>query len=748
MELTDFTEKANEALNIGVCYAMRMGHTYIGSEHILFGLCGCKGGVGYYILDKSGITTEDVSEKIVALIGKGLPTRLSFADFTPKARRVLQDAVTFSKMATKPLAGTEHLLRGILSDESCYGCKILSESGADIGQLYNACCDKNARDMLLNNGKRLKPLPDILLQYGRDLNEAASEGRLQPCLCREREIRRITEILLRKNKNNPCLTGDAGVGKTAIAEGLAEKIVKGEIPLLSDKRIYMPELNSILAGTKYRGDFEERLKAIIDTVIKSKNIIVFIDEIHTIVGTGAAEGAIDAANILKPVLSRGELQLIGATTVSEYRRYIEKDPALSRRFQTVEIKEPDTATTRKIIEGLAPHYEKYHSIKISPGAIESAVQLSDRYINDRCQPDKALDLIDEALASLRLLNTTLDDNVSFTLTKKDIARVVSDRTRLPIEHITNTLSDSLSSLEENISKRVVGQNKAVPSLARALRISRAGIGRSEGPMGAFIFLGKTGVGKTLCCKALAECLFGDKNNLIRFDMSQYSERNSVTNLIGAPKGYVGSEDGGELIEKVRRTPYSVVLFDEIEKAHPDVFNILLRVLEDGYITDTTGKTADFKNTIIVLTGNIGSEFINSKKPPIGFENKGAYTGEERINKELCKFFRPELLSRIDKTIIFRSLDLKDIGKITEIHLDKLKESCKKRGITLSYTKGLVEYISKTALSSDSNARAVSKLINENLGDKLSLMILDNNIKDELILDIKDNEYIIKQATRL
>lgn len=787
MVFNGFTDKANDALTCALTGAMSMGHTYVGSEHILYGLCACKGGVASMVLEQSGVTCAAVISRINSLIGKGLPTTLDVSDFTPRSKRILEESVLIARNSGRNVAGTEHILRAIMRDSECYGSVFLREMGLDCETVINRCADplKKTTQVKSTDTKNSKELSSTLAKYGRDLTAAARKGKLDPCLCRKKETGRVIEILLRRTKNNPCLVGEPGVGKTAIAEGLAIRIAEGKVPdELQTKRIYMLDITAMLAGAKYRGDFEERLKAVFDEIRNDGNIIVFIDEIHNIVGAGAAEGAIDAANILKPMLARGEVRLIGATTNSEYRRYIEKDAALERRLQPVSVSEPDVSETITILNGLKGRYESYHRVKITDGAIKAAVELSVRYINDRFLPDKAIDLIDEASAKVRASQTIKGETANRNnrlkelserkikaindkdfalalrlreeeravaagvqadspiaiLTEKDIADVVTSYTGIPLDYDGDN-AKKLVELERILSERITGQTEAISAVANAVRRGRSGLSDEHRPIGSFIFLGTSGVGKTKCCKELAGALFGDEKALIRFDMSEYSEKHSVSKLIGAPAGYVGYEDGGKLIDRVRGKPYSVVLFDEIEKAHPDIFDILLQVLDDGHLTDSAGRTADFTNTVIIMTGNIGSRLISGGKNKLGFCTQQRQTViSELIRNELKEYFRPEFLSRVDEVIVFNELGMNDFKQICGNMLAKLAKRCSRQGVSLSWSERLSDRICADAEKMHEGARPIAKLIDKNVMDRISDGIIKGEFSDgdEIYADISDS----------
>lgn len=787
MVFNGFTDKANDALTCALTGAMSMGHTYVGSEHILYGLCACKGGVASMVLEQSGVTCAAVISRINSLIGKGLPTTLDVSDFTPRSKRILEESVLIARNSGRNVAGTEHILRAIMRDSECYASVFLREMGLDCETVINRCADplKKTTQVKSTDTKNSKELSSTLAKYGRDLTAAARKGKLDPCLCRKKETGRVIEILLRRTKNNPCLVGEPGVGKTAIAEGLAIRIAEGKVPdELQTKRIYMLDITAMLAGAKYRGDFEERLKAVFDEIRNDGNIIVFIDEIHNIVGAGAAEGAIDAANILKPMLARGEVRLIGATTNSEYRRYIEKDAALERRLQPVSVSEPDVSETITILNGLKERYESYHRVKITDGAIKAAVELSVRYINDRFLPDKAIDLIDEASAKVRASQTIKGETANRNnrlkelserkikaindkdfalalrlreeertvaagvqadspiaiLTEKDIADVVTSYTGIPLDYDGDN-AKKLIELERILSERITGQTEAISAVANAVRRGRSGLSDEHRPIGSFIFLGTSGVGKTKCCKELAGALFGDEKALIRFDMSEYSEKHSVSKLIGAPAGYVGYEDGGKLIDRVRGKPYSVVLFDEIEKAHPDIFDILLQVLDDGHLTDSAGRTADFTNTVIIMTGNIGSRLISGGKNKLGFCTQQRQTViSELIRNELKEYFRPEFLSRVDEVIVFNELGMNDFKQICGNMLAELAKRCSRQGVSLSWSERLSDRICADAEKMHEGARPIAKLIDKNVMDRISDGIIKGEFSDgdEIYADISDS----------
>ena len=727
-----FTAKASEALNQAINSAEILGHIYVGSEHLLLGLLRVGSGVAASILDKHGITADKIEEKIRADIGCGTPTKLSPDYFTPRAKRVIETAVNGCRELGKKYVGTEHLLIGILGESDNYAVRFISDLGADVALLTTEVLkssginltEQNHKSSVASGSKKGDSGLKSLEKYGRDLTEEARNGKLDPVVGRSTEIERIIQILCRRTKNNPCLIGEPGVGKTAVIEGLAQKIVSGDVPeILEDKRIFSLDLTGMVAGTKYRGDFEERIKSVIEEVTKSKNVILFIDEVHTIIGAGSAEGSTDAANILKPALARGEFQLIGATTINEYRKNIEKDSALERRFQPITVAEPNEEDAVLILEGLKDKYEAHHKVKITDEAIKAAVKLSSRYINDRYLPDKAIDLIDEAASRVRLKNSSatpeikeLEEQISVIEQEKEeaiaaqefekaaalrdkennarkqleeikqkknednrfsggavdeesIAEIVSSWTGVPVAQLTEEESARLLRLEDELHKRIVGQDEAVKAVSKAIRRGRVGLKDPKRPIGSFIFSGPTGVGKTELCKALAEAMFGSENMMIRLDMSEYMEKHTVSKLVGSPPGYVGYDEGGQLTEMVRRNPYSVLLFDEIEKAHPDVFNMLLQILEDGVLTDSRGRRVDFKNTVIIMTSNVGARLITDKKTSFGFVESSAQNDNENVKElvlgELKNTFKPEFLNRIDDIIVFTKLTKEDIEQIAK-----------------------------------------------------------------------------------
>ena len=811
-----FTQKANNALNMAVDAAQDMGHTYVGTEHILLGLVSEESGVAATVLQQNGLSAEDLKDLIERTIGTGSRTVITPDDFTPRTKRVMQTAMVLSARLGHGYVGTEHLLMALISERDGYAIRFLEELNVNINSVLSSLKasmgadseeenQQSGIDGMLNKNGQSKGGSNALGKFGRDLTAAAKNGEIDPVIGREEEIQRVIQILSRRTKNNPVLIGEPGVGKTAVAEGLALRIVKGEIPeILKNKKIVSLDLTGMIAGTKYRGDFEERIKAAIDEVKKSKDIILFIDELHTIVGAGSAEGSADAANILKPSLARGDFQVIGATTMEEYRKYIEKDAALERRFQPVTVGEPSQEEAVEILKGLRDRYEAHHKVKITDEAIESAVTLSSRYIADRYLPDKAIDLIDEAASRVRLSSLTypqeikeLEDkikklenekasavneqdfenaakirdkqkeasakleemkkswkdknaNVSGEVKGEEIAEIVSQWTGVPVFQLTEEESQRLLKMEDILHKRVVGQNEAVTAVAKAIRRGRVGLKDPKRPVGSFIFLGPTGVGKTELCKALAEAMFGDENAMLRLDMSEYMEKHTVSRLVGSPPGYVGYDEGGQLTEKVRRKPYSVVLFDEIEKAHPDVFNILLQILEDGRLTDSQGRTVDFKNTVIIMTSNVGARLITDQQNGLGFafdnpENKKEKTNEEireAVIGELKKLFRPEFLNRVDDIIVFNKLTQEEIKEIAGKLLENLKARLKAVDIDAEFTDQAVTEISNEGYDDTYGARPLRRAITSKIEDALSEKMLENEIKkgDHIVCDFKDGKF--------
>ena len=803
-----FTQKANDVLNLAIKAAENFGHTYIGTEHILIGVLKENTSYGAELLTEKGVTLDKIEELIKESTGVGNPTALSPNDFTPTAKRVLEVSFQLARGMRNSFVGTEHLLLALLRESDSGAVKLLSACDVDAEafteELVNDLARPNAEFRGSKNGKKGKSNTPTLDEFGTDLTEKARNGGIDPVIGREKEIERVIQILSRRTKNNPCLIGEPGVGKTAIAEGLALKIVKDEVPeLLAGKKIVALDLTSMVAGTKYRGDFEERIKKAMDEVKNAKNVILFIDEVHTLIGAGAAEGAVDAANILKPALARGEIQVIGATTIDEYRKNIEKDAALERRFQSVMVGEPTEDETVEILKGLRDKYEAHHKVKIPDEAIESAVKMSSRYIADRFLPDKAIDLIDEAASRVRIkaftappnlksmeqeikrleqekasavksqdfenaakirdkeksLQTLLDEEKDKwknrsgkdikVVTTEDIANVVSSWSGIPVTQLTKEESERLLNMENILHERIVGQDKAVSAVAKAIRRGRVGIKNPNRPLGSFIFLGPTGVGKTELCKSLAEAMFGSEDAIIKLDMSEYMEKHTVSKLIGSPPGYVGFEEGGQLTEKIRRKPYSVVLFDEIEKAHPDVFNMLLQILEDGVLTDSKGRKVSFKNAIIIMTSNVGASKITGNNTSLGFgensdENKNI---EELVMEDLKRTFKPEFLNRIDEIIVFNRLQKEDIKEIAKRMLKSLDKRLAEMDIELSFTDNAISAIADAGFDDVYGARPLRRAIQQKIEDPLSERMLEKKVVSggRYVADYKNGEFTFESA---
>lgn len=798
-----FTEKANNAMNLAISSAEELGHTYVGSEHILLGLLKEGTGVASVVLNELGVYADELEDLIENEIGTGAKSSISTQDFTPRTKRVLQNAVMQAAGLGHNYVGTEHLLLALISESDSYAVRFLIELGTNIRSIleklnetfgeqspedliYGSASDSFSNGSAASHNSRSKTR--TLDQFGRDLTQLAQSGAIDPVIGRQNEIERVIQILSRRTKNNPCLIGEPGVGKTAVAEGLALKIVSGEVPeLLKGKRVVALDLTGMLAGTKYRGDFEDRIKNAIDEIKKAGNIILFIDELHTIVGAGSAEGSADAANILKPSLARGDFQVIGATTIKEYRKYIEKDAALERRFQPVMVGEPTEEETVLILKGLRDRYEAHHKVKILDEAIEAAVNLSSRYITDRFLPDKAIDLVDEAASKVRLRAYTVPDNLhdlenkikdldkeksaaineqnferaaklrdeeksikkkleeqrkqwqsnhenaNGEVTKEDIAQIVSNWSGIPVVQLTQAESERLLNMEKILHERIIGQDEAVEQVSRAIRRGRVGLKDPKRPVGSFIFLGPTGVGKTELCKALAQAMFGDENAIIRFDMSEYMEKHTVSKLIGSPPGYVGYDEGGQLTEKVRRKPYSVILFDEIEKAHPDVFNMLLQILEDGHLTDSQGRKVNFRNTIIIMTSNVGARLITEKKSSLGFSADNSSESDkeklkETVMAELKKVFKPEFLNRVDDIIVFNKLTEKDINLIAKNMLKDVKNRAQSLNIEIDFTDKAIKAISDAGFDPIYGARPLRRAIQSKIEDKLAEEVLKGEAK--------------------
>lgn len=765
--LDSFTKKANAVINKAFLNAGRLGHTYMGSEHLLLALSGEQGCTAAAIFKACGIREENILCRIDMLVGRGEPCMVDRDAVTASAKRIVEQAFVISAENGSRLAGTEHILLALLREADCTAVKIIEDIGGNVTGLSNACSITAA-------DARLTKTP-TLLKYGRDLTKAAREKKFDPVFCREKEIERVIQILSRRTKNNPCLVGEAGVGKTAVAEGIAAMIAEGNVPeAIRGKQIVSLSLTSMLAGAKYRGDFEERVKQCLEEVAANGNIILFIDELHTIVGAGAAEGAIDAANILKPQLARGEIQIIGATTLEEYRRFIEKDSALERRFQQVVINEPTENEALQIITGLKGCYEDFHRVQITDEAVRAAITMSVRYQPERFLPDKAIDLIDEACSRARMKASESPQTLSelaeslrrmlekqaesrvgsrtqasrkhggsgdvtswysdseakpVIITAENIAEVVSAATGIPVTRLTDSESKRLLHLEDELKKRVIGQDEAVNAVADAIRRSRSGLKDPARPMGCFLLTGPSGAGKTELSKALAECLFGTEKALIRFDMSEYMEKHSVSKLIGAPPGYAGCDEGGQLTEKVRKKPYSVVLFDEIEKAHSDVSNILLQIMEDGILTDNSGRKVSFRSSVIILTSNIGAELITEKNA-LGFGGSGN-NNDENIRRDVIKAvrksFRPELIGRLDEIIVFNRLGMTELGAIARKLLGGLQKRAEAMEISVEFSDKAIESIAAESMDR-TGARKLRRNITSAVESLLSKNILDGTVK--------------------
>lgn len=820
-----FTESAQRAINYAAESAMELGHNYVGTEHILLGLIKEGEGVAAKILEANDINADSVDEVIHEILTTGEPIGAPPDSFTPRTKYVIQRSAVEAQQLGHNYVGTEHLLIALLRETGSIASKILITLGANPQKLYNDVLNMLSDDLgsagsgyssgsyssggtsrSSGKGGGKSDCP-TLMKFGRDLTEMAKEGKLDPVIGRDEAIQRVIQILSRRSKNNPCLIGEPGVGKTAVAEGLAQQIASGEVPeILKDKKVIALEMSSMIAGAKYRGEFEERLKKAMDEIRKSGKIVLFIDEIHTIIGAGAAEGAIDAANILKPALSRGEIQIVGATTLDEYRKHIEKDAALERRFQPITLDEPTPEDTLEILKGIRDKYEAHHRVKISNEALEAAVKLSVRYISDRFLPDKAIDLIDEAASRLKLKNMTAppdvreieekiealkaekeaaittqeyekaaklrdeektlretlhktkeewahgSENSESVVTEKEIAEIISLWTHIPVKTLEESESERLLRLEEILHKRVVGQNEAVTAVSKAIRRGRVGLKDPKRPIGSFIFLGPTGVGKTELSKALAEAMFGDEDSIIRVDMSEYMEKHSVSRLVGSPPGYVGYDEGGQLTDKVRTKPYSVILFDEIEKAHPDVFNILLQILEDGILTDSQGRRVDFRNTVIIMTSNLGARLITGGgSKSLGFaalddDNAEAERDYAKIKEdvmgELKKAFKPEFLNRIDEIIVFHKLTRDNIKEIAGKMLGGIKERLAGNGITTEITEAAVEKIAENGFDDSYGARPLRRAIQSEIEDMVAEHMLEGKIKEgqTVVIDYKDDKF--------
>ncbi|MCI8742391.1 MAG: ATP-dependent Clp protease ATP-binding subunit [Lachnospiraceae bacterium] len=791
-----FTEAAREAISLAAEAAESLGHSYVGTEHLLIGLIEEEDGVAGKVLEANGVRADKVAELVSQLISPNQPVRLAEqGDYSPSARRVLENSYREAVRFKAPLIGTEHILIAMIRESDCVAARLLNTLGVSIQKLYLEVLSAMGEDVPAGReeihagkGARGRSGTPMLDNFSRDLTAQARAGKLDPVIGRETEIQRVIQILSRRTKNNPCLIGEPGVGKTAVVEGLAQLIASGEVPeIIADKRVVTLDMSGMVAGSKYRGEFEERIKRVLSEVKEDGEVLLFIDEIHTIIGAGGAEGALDAANILKPSLARGEIQLIGATTINEYRKYIEKDAALERRFQPVTVEEPGEELSVSILKGLRPKYEEHHKVTINDQALTAAVRLSARYINDRFLPDKAIDLIDEAASKVRLTTYVepaeirdLEQDIAALEQQKEnaikaeayerageikrkqekkrekiqkirtrwqkektsrklvvgegeIADVVSGWTKIPVRKLEEEETERLKKLESILHGRVVGQEEAVTAVARAIRRGRVGLKDPRRPIGSFLFLGPTGVGKTELCKALAEAMFGTESALIRVDMSEYMEKHSVSKMIGSPPGYVGYEEGGQLSEKVRRNPYSVILFDEIEKAHPDVFNILLQVLDDGHVTDAQGRKIDFKNTILIMTSNAGAENIISPKR-LGFasatDEKERYKFmKDRVMEEVKRLFKPEFLNRIDEIMVFHPLNQENMKEIVSIMLGTIaKRTARQMDLRLEVTDAARAFLVEKGYDEKYGARPLRRAIQTHLEDKLAEEILEGHVK--------------------
>ncbi len=798
-----FTKSASKALDNSLNVAKSFGHNYVGTEHLLIALVKTKG-VASEVMRENGVEEEKLSILIEEMLeADGNVAVADRPQYTPRAKKIIENSISEAERLGASQAGTEHLLIALLKETDCLGVRLLNTRGINVQKLYVDLLTATGQDVnsakneyMMQKGRRGKSATPVLDQYSRNLTEYAKEGRLDPVIGRDREITRLIEILSRRTKNNPCLVGEPGVGKTAVVEGLAQKIAVGDVPdIIKDKKVLTLDLSGMVAGSKYRGEFEERIKRAIKEVTQSGNVLLFIDEIHTIIGAGGAEGALDAANILKPSLARGELQLIGATTLEEYRKYIEKDAALERRFQPVDVNEPDTEETIAILYGLKERYEEHHGVEISDSAVVSAVKMSERYVNDRFLPDKAIDVIDEACARVSLSKylatpelRELEENIlkwekekedairsedyklagelkkrqaeaaekidsihkkienerkkqSICVDDNDIAAVIADWTKIPVQKLQEAETERLKKLEQILHERVVGQKEAVEAVSKAVRRGRVGLKDPDRPIGSFLFLGPTGVGKTELSKALAEAVFGKENEIIRVDMSEYMEKHSVSKMIGSPPGYVGYEEGGQLSEKVRRHPYSVILFDEIEKAHPDVFNILLQILEDGHVTDAQGRKISFKNTIIIMTSNAGAQRIVAPKH-LGFgtdesEEADYNKMKDSVMEEVKRIFKPEFINRIDEVLVFHMLTKDDLKEIVKIFLKSLdKRTNAQMHIKLDVSESAIEHIAESGFDKNYGARPIRRAIQTQIEDLLADKLLSDEIKagDDVVVD--------------
>lgn len=793
-----FTNNARSALNNAQIEAQQLGHNYVGTEHLLIGIINVTESPASRILAEKGVTADAVKQHIKQLVGEGTFNEGNTFAMTPRTKNVIELSMHEAKNLKQSYVGTEHILLALSREQSSIAARVLMDLGVDLSELKDQLLSLLESQETVKEKEMKTPKID---QFSRDLTELAKNGELDPVIGRQKEIERVVQILSRRTKNNPVLIGEPGVGKTAVAEGLAQKIVDGNIPfLLKNKRVLALDLSGMLAGAKFRGQFEERLKDAMDEISKNKNIILFIDELHTIIGAGAAEGSMDAANILKPALARGEIQAVGATTIAEYRKHIEKDTALERRFQPVMVGEPTVEETVLILKGLRDKYEAHHKLTITDEALEASVSLSDRYITDRYLPDKAIDLMDEAASRMRIMSHKEPPNLQelenkleearkekmeavnnqnfekaakkrdeekqlvdkidevkkewekieqgkhIVVGEKEIAKILSDWMSIPVQQLTQDESERLLNLEAELHKRVIGQDEAISAVARAIKRARAGLKDPKRPIGSFIFLGPTGVGKTELSKALAEAMFSDEDALIRLDMSEYMERHSVSKLIGSPPGYVGYDDAGQLTEKVRRKPYSVILFDEIEKAHFDVFNILLQIFEDGRLTDSQGRMVDFRNTVIIMTSNLGAVRYGNQKT-VGFSASNVKDAAEYSNmkehmlEQLKKEFRPEFVNRIDEVVVFHSLDESHIGEIVELMLDQVKDRMTENEMEIDFTHAAKEFLAQNGFEPEYGARPLRRLIQRLVEDGLAEALLEGTIKhgEKVKVDLLDEK---------
>ncbi|AFQ56024.1 ATP-dependent protease ATP-binding subunit ClpC [Bacillus subtilis] len=803
-----FTERAQKVLALAQEEALRLGHNNIGTEHILLGLVREGEGIAAKALQALGLGSEKIQKEVESLIGRGQEMSQTI-HYTPRAKKVIELSMDEARKLGHSYVGTEHILLGLIREGEGVAARVLNNLGVSLNKarqqvLQLLGSNETGSSAAGTNSNANTPTLDSL---ARDLTAIAKEDSLDPVIGRSKEIQRVIEVLSRRTKNNPVLIGEPGVGKTAIAEGLAQQIINNEVPeILRDKRVMTLDMGTVVAGTKYRGEFEDRLKKVMDEIRQAGNIILFIDELHTLIGAGGAEGAIDASNILKPSLARGELQCIGATTLDEYRKYIEKDAALERRFQPIQVDQPSVDESIQILQGLRDRYEAHHRVSITDDAIEAAVKLSDRYISDRFLPDKAIDLIDEAGSKVRLRSFTTPPNLkeleqkldevrkekdaavqsqefekaaslrdteqrlreqvedtkkswkekqgqeNSEVTVDDIAMVVSSWTGVPVSKIAQTETDKLLNMENILHSRVIGQDEAVVAVAKAVRRARAGLKDPKRPIGSFIFLGPTGVGKTELARALAESIFGDEESMIRIDMSEYMEKHSTSRLVGSPPGYVGYDEGGQLTEKVRRKPYSVVLLDEIEKAHPDVFNILLQVLEDGRLTDSKGRTVDFRNTILIMTSNVGASELKRNKY-VGFnvqdETQNHKDMKDKVMGELKRAFRPEFINRIDEIIVFHSLEKKHLTEIVSLMSDQLTKRLKEQDLSIELTDAAKAKVAEEGVDLEYGARPLRRAIQKHVEDRLSEELLRGNIHkgQHIVLDVEDGEFVVKTTAK-